>query len=98
MKTLSFDLGCNFQESHWSRSHGAGQDYVGRDVVLIGEYAERVRVTLLGSEKNAEASGVGIVDQKVGALAYLRQRRFLGCADVVEIAGIADQNAAFRLH
>ena len=44
-----------------------------------------------------EAGGIGVVEQHVCALADLRERRFLGRADVVEVAGIADQDAAFRL-
>ena len=62
MKGLVLDLGGDFQESERRGSHGAGQDNVRRDVVLIGKHAEGVGVALLGGEEDAEAGGVGVVD------------------------------------
>src|ERR1019366_1519456 len=74
--------------------HRAGEDRVGNDVVLIAIGAECVNLFLMRRLKDAKSRRVSIVEQQVRALADLRERRFLGRADIIEAAGEARQHAA----
>jgi len=87
MKRARFHLGRNLQKSLWNRGYRAGQHDLGRDVILVAVCPEGIDVRLPSGLEYTQAGGVGVMEEQVRALAYLRQGGLLGCANVVEVAG-----------
>ena len=98
MELFVSDLSCDPQECLSGRSHRAGQDHAGHDVVLVSNRAERQNVCLRRGLENSQPRRVGVVNDQVRALADLRQRRLFGGSHVVEFANITDQQASSWPH
>ena len=62
MELLVSDLGCDPQKCLSGRSHRAGQDNAGHDVVLVSNRAERQNVCLRRGLENSQPRRVGIVN------------------------------------
>jgi len=98
MESARFNFSRDLQECIGHVNHGAGQSRLRRYHVLIAVRAEDVDVTLLGGLQDTQTCRVGVMDQEIRAAADFSQCGFLGCADILEAAGVADKDMAGGAH
>ncbi len=67
MKGTGPDLGGDLKERIGYVGHTAGQHDVGRDLVLVAIGAEGVDLALASGLEDAQAGGVGVVEQQISA-------------------------------